>query len=122
MEAPYTITFDEFWEWLCEHFNCIVRAGTPDAVYYDNEQFNWHFGSMVEGMLPVQLLMGKLLIGEFYVEKDTIDYVQIYPPENEREHTFELISETEGDHFPAYIFVMAHGYEKDDIPSKGRIH
>lgn len=122
MEAPYTMSFEEFWIWVCEHYNCILRAGTPDSIYYDSEQFHWHFASESEGMLPVQLLMGKLLVGEFYVERNTVDYVQFVPSENEREYTFELISEADGEQFPAYIFVMAHAYELDEGSPRGRIH
>ena len=30
-----TLTFEKFWTWLGGHANCIVRAGTPEAVLLD---------------------------------------------------------------------------------------
>ena len=34
-----TISFDTFWRWLGGHVNCILRAGTPEAVLFDHEDF-----------------------------------------------------------------------------------
>ena len=36
------LSFDEFWEWLMGHPNCILRAGTPDTILFDDEDFYWH--------------------------------------------------------------------------------
>ena len=37
VETGSTLTFDRFWRWLKRHPNCIVRAGTPDATLFDQE-------------------------------------------------------------------------------------
>ena len=36
-----TMSFQKFWTWLQGHVNCIVRAGTPEAVLFDHEDFHW---------------------------------------------------------------------------------
>ena len=36
MEPPFTLPFEKFWNWLVTHPNCILRAGTPEAVLYDD--------------------------------------------------------------------------------------
>ena len=44
-----TLSFDEFWEWLMGHPNCILRAGTPGTILFDDEDFYWHLaGTGVE--------------------------------------------------------------------------
>ena len=40
-----------FWNWLAAHPNCILRAGTPEAVLYDDEEFHWHFAAEGGGTL-----------------------------------------------------------------------
>lgn len=118
---PVTLAFDTFWTWLNAHPNCILRAGTPDAVLYDHDDLHWHFSAEEEGKVKlVQLLRGKLLSGEIFVEADQITYVQGVPGEAQEEYTFELISETERNQTVAYFFVLAHGYE--DERAQGRVH
>ena len=29
---PTTLSFEDFWQWLLEHHNCILRAGTPETI------------------------------------------------------------------------------------------
>ena len=36
-----TLTFPKFWTWLQGHVNCIVRAGTPEVVLFDHDDFHW---------------------------------------------------------------------------------
>jgi len=36
-----TLSFDKFWAWLAGHANCIVRAGTPEVVLLDHDDFHW---------------------------------------------------------------------------------
>ena len=38
-----TLPFDTFWNWLMLHPNCILRAGTADAVIFDDDDLHWHF-------------------------------------------------------------------------------
>ena len=121
MEAPFTLTFDLFWNWLVTHPNCILRAGSRDAVIYDEDDLHWHFANEPEGTLLIQVIRGKRMIGELFLDPERIDYVLTVPQENEEEYTFELIaeSETQG---PAYFFVLAHGYEVEKATTRRRVH
>ncbi|MEJ2081161.1 MAG: hypothetical protein P8020_10615 [Acidobacteriota bacterium] len=112
-----TISFQTFWNWLILHPNCILRGGTPDAVLYDDEDLHWHFGEYEEVMV-IQVMRGKRVLGEVFLDPERVTYVQELPPENEEEHVFELILETEKDRYPAYLFVLVHGY--DELPEEGR--
>jgi len=123
MDAPFTLRFETFWSWLTAHPNCVVRAGTPETVLYDDDDLHWYFGPEGESTLLAQVLRGKRLLGELLLEPDQIAYVQAVPPEREGEHVFELISEAEGSSFTAYFFVLVHGFEEDEEPSApGRVH
>ncbi|MEE8585009.1 MAG: hypothetical protein V3T83_09180 [Acidobacteriota bacterium] len=122
MDAPYTLQFDAFWTWLVTHPNCIIRAGTPDSVLYDDDDLHWHFASEANGVLLVQLLRGKRLMAELFVMPERVTYVQVMPAENEEEHTFELICESESERIAAYVFVLAHGYEEESDFTPGRVH
>ena len=121
-DAPFTLPFETFWSWLATHPNCILRGGTLQAVLYDDEDFYWHFANETDGTLLVQVLRGKRIVGEFFVDPEGIAYVQAVPGENEEEHTFELISEGETDRPSAYFFVLAHGYEGEPSFTPGRVH
>ena len=70
----------------------------------------------------VQVLRGKRLIGELLLVPDQVSYVQGSVVEDEGEFLFELISETEADRFPAYFFVLAHGYEGEGSFTPSRVH
>lgn len=126
MDPPFTLPFDVFWSWLVSHPNCILRAGTPDAVLYDDEDLHWHFASESGGGLVVQVLRGKRFMGEILVDPEPITYVQAVPVDRDDEHLFELISEGEVDRLAAYFFVLAHGYEDggeaESVFSPGRVH
>ncbi len=124
MEPPFTIPFEIFWNWVVTHPNCILRAGTPEVVLYDDEDFHWHFAAEGATTLVVQVLRGKRLIGEMLFEPEQITYVQGVQGRRDDEHVFELVSETEKDHVAAYFFVLAHGYEDENEKSlsPGRVH
>ena len=117
--ATATLPFDAFWSWLQAHPNCIIRAGTPDAVLYDEENLHWHFTMEGTDMQVVQLVRGKSLVGEMLVAPGDIAYVQGVASEEE-EYVFELISETETDRVAAYYFVLSHAYDGQQRPSSGR--
>lgn len=119
METP-TLSFDEFWNWLMTHPNCIVRAGTPQAVLYDDEDLYWHFATEGPGTVAVQVLRGKRLLGELLIESEQVDYVQSTPAENE-EYLFELISETEKERKAICFFALSHAYEAETTPLR-RVH
>ncbi len=111
-----TLSFDGFWQWLLRHPNCILRAGTPDTVLYDDEDLHWHFA--VDGVLYfVQVIRGKRLMGEMMVETERVAYVQALGEEHEGEFLFELVSESETERVAAYFFVLSHGYDEADLDS-----
>ncbi len=114
-----TLPFEKFWGWLQAHANCILRAGTPDAVLYDFEDFHWHLASEDDSTLLVQLVRGKVLIGEMVVFASEIAYVQCELAENE-EYVCECIVENERIREVAYHFVMAHEYDETEQPLTGR--
>lgn len=122
MEPQVTLPFATFWQWLMIHPNCILRAGTGEAVIYDDEDLHWHFVSFQGGTLGVQVLRGKRMVGELFVDPEQITYVQGVLGEVEEEHIFDLISETETDRFARYFFIMAHGYEDEEPVPPGRVH
>jgi hypothetical protein len=113
--AAKTVTFDKFWSWLQGHPNCILRAGTPETVLYDDDDLHWHFASESGGTCVVQVLRGKKLVGEILVVPSEIAYV-VGEPGEEQEYTFELISETPTDRFAAYHFVLSHGFDAEEQP------
>jgi len=117
--AGTALSFEAFWSWLQAHPNCIIRAGTPDAVLYDEENLHWHFTMEGTDMQVVQLVRGKSLVGEMLVAPGDIAYVQGVASEEE-EYVFELISETETDRVAAYYFVLSHAYDGQQRPSSGR--
>ena len=123
MERPFTMPLDRFWAWLSSHPNCIVRAGTPEAVIYDDDDLHWTFASEVPQTLVAQLLRGKRLVGEVLIDPEQVSYVEALPLENPDEHVFELVSEAEDDRFAAWFFVLVHGLDDDDAEvAAGRVH
>jgi len=111
-----TIPFQKFWTWLQGHVNCIVRAGTPEAVMFDHEDFHWTVFAEDETTLLVQVARGKELVGELVVFPGEIAYVQTEPGEQEGEFVFECVIKTEAAREVAYHFVMAHEYEAAEHP------
>lgn len=109
-ETP-TLSFDEFWDWIVRHPNCILRAGTQDAVLYDDEDYHWHFAVEGPDTPLVQLIRGKRLLGELLIARDRIAFVQGVPGDVDGEHVFDLIVETETERLTAYFFVVSHAYE-----------
>lgn len=121
-ELP-TLSFDQFWDWLVLHPNCILRVGSADAVLYDDDDYHWQFSQEGLETPMVQVLRGKRLVGEMLVAREPITYVQGAPGEVEGEYAFELIAESESDRVVAYFFVLTHGYDASrDEPPTGRVH
>jgi hypothetical protein len=108
-----TLTFEVFWAWLKQHPNCIVRAGTPETVLYDDEPLHWYIGEEGPECL-VQSIHGKQVVGEIAVDPDEIAYVEALGEERQGEHVFEAISETENERVAAYYFVLSHGMAEDE--------
>jgi hypothetical protein len=122
MEDPLTLSFGPFWTWLTTHPNCILRAGTPDAVLYDDDDLHWHFASEGSHTHLVQVLRGKRLLGELLVEPEEVSYVQGSQGEEEGEFLFELIAESEAEQMVSWFFVLSHGYETESGSTPGRVH
>ena len=114
-----TLAFEAFWAWLQAHPNCIIRAGTPELVVYDDEELHWHFASEGTDMVLVQVLRGKKLVAEILVNPAEVAYVQGVAGEEE-EFVFELVAAGATDRGPAYHFVMSHGYDARGAPAAGR--
>lgn len=114
MDEPLTLTFDTFWTWVVAHPNCILRAGSPEVVLYDDEDLHWHFASESPQTLVVQVIRGKRLMGEILVEPEQVSYVEGAAGEREDEFVFELVTETEQDRVASYFFVLSHGYDVEE--------
>ena len=119
--AATTLPFEGFFTWLQSHPNCILRAGTPEAVLYDDDDLHWHFAAEGSDTMVVQLLRGKQLVGELLVSPGDVAYVQGVAGEDD-EFVFELISETETDRVAAYYFVLSHGYDAQNTSSGRAVH
>jgi hypothetical protein len=124
IDDPLTLSFEPFWSWLAGHPNCILRAGTPEAVLYDDDDLHWHFANEGPGVHLVQVLRGKRLVGELVVEPEGVSYVQGSAGEEEGEFVFELIAENESEQVASWFFVLSHGYEAEQgaTSSHGRVH
>ena len=108
-----TLTFDKFWTWLSGHSNCILRAGTPEAMLVDHDDFHWTLAAEDEHACIVQLSRAKDLVGEIVVFSTEIAYVQVEPSETEGEWLFECVIENERAREVAYHFVLSHEYDGD---------
>lgn len=119
MDDALTLPFETFWTWLAGHPNCVLRAGTPESVLYDDEDLHWYFGAEAgaagapEGgqLLLVQVIRGKRLMGELFIEPEQVSYVEGSTGDREDEYVFELITETDEDRLASYFFVLTHGYD-----------
>ncbi|MBK9033413.1 MAG: hypothetical protein IPL61_19430 [Myxococcales bacterium] len=111
-----TLTFPKFWTWLQGHVNCIVRAGTPEVVLFDHDDFHWTLLAEDDTTRVVQLARGKELVGELVLFPTEIAYVQAEPGEQEGEFVFDCMIDTEAAREVAYHFVMAHPYETTEHP------
>jgi len=73
------LTFDQFWRWLLEHRNCVVRAGAGDVALMDHELIHWDFFDEEDGRAVCQAILGKSLVGELVVERSEVVFVQASP-------------------------------------------
>ena len=65
------------------HANCILRAGTPEVVLIDHDDFHWTLLTEDEHTHVVQLARAKELVGELLVFPAEIAYVQVEPTETD---------------------------------------
>ena len=115
VETGTTLAFDRFWRWLRRHANCILRAGTPDAYLYDQEDLHWHLDEDEDRAPVVQLLRGKQLLGEIVIEVSDVLFVQALPDPDggEGQFLFELVGGGGDEPFAAYHFLLAHAFEEE---------
>lgn len=110
---PAPLTFERFWRWLQDHANCLLRVGTPSATLFDHEDLHWDFFDDEEGMGVVQLVRGKVLVGELLIEKEHVALVQpqldLEAPQ-QGQWVFELMG-GEKSPFPGCYFLMSHGLD-----------
>lgn len=106
-----TLPLDAFWDWLSRHCNCILRAGTADAILCDDEDLHWYVGADGQRLFA-QVIRGKRLMGEMALDPERISYVEALPEER-GEFVFELIDEGEMERSAPYYFVMAHAFDDE---------
>ncbi len=114
----HTLELEPFWAWLTMHPNCVLRAGTLQAVLYDDDDLHWQFAAE-DNALYAQVVRGKRLMGEIMLEPDVVSYVQVQEGDREGEWIFELMAENASDRYAAYFFVLTHGFDEEE-PVGGR--
>lgn len=121
-DAFSTLTFDDFWEWVAAHPNCILRAGIQNSVIYDDEDYHWQFAQDNPETLLVQVIRGKRLVGEFAVYRERVAYVQSMAGDQEGEVLFEAVAADEAESPVVCFFVMSHGFDAEIDDSPHRVH
>ncbi|MFZ5468885.1 MAG: hypothetical protein ACOZIN_05545 [Myxococcota bacterium] len=114
LQTGTTLPFERFWKWLADHPNCLLRAGTGEAVLYDQEDFHWHFDEDGPTAQVVQLIRGKQLIGELLLDTRDVLYVQAGADPESAERgwvLFQVIGGPKEGPYPVYHFLLAHGLE-----------
>ena len=117
-----TLAFQDFWDWLIRHPNCVLRAGSQDSVIYDDEDFHWHFALEESDTPLVQVIRGKRLVAEILIARERVAYVQGAVGEVEGEHLFDLVVEDELGSVTAYFFVLSHAYDAPEVDTSGGVH
>lgn len=111
LQVSTTLPFEKFWTWLQGHPNCILRAGTPDAVLCDHEDFHWSLITENKQTYVVQVGRAKDMVGELVLLAAEVAYVQCEPSEHEGEWVFECINEGESAREVLYHFILSHEYD-----------
>jgi hypothetical protein len=108
------LTFDQFWRWLQDHRNCLVRAGSGEVALFDNDFVHWDFFDEEDGRAVCQVILGKSLLGELVIERADVLFVQssldVEDP-SQGYHLFECVGGAGKDNFPLYHFVLTHGMD-----------
>lgn len=119
-DPPLKFSLDDFWSWLQMHPNCILRAGTPEIILFDDEDYHWVLWNESPETRNIQLMHGKRAVAEMFVVAELVDSVHAFPAEAEGEFIFELLNLKSGNAFVTYFFVMSHG--PDEPEGDGRVH
>lgn len=109
------LTFDQFWRWLSEHRNCVVRCSAGDTHLFDADSLHWDFFDEPDGRAVAQLVLGKTLVGELVLERGDVVLVQasvdVEHPQSGH-WVFECMGGSRDDAYPLYVFVVSHGMEQ----------
>ena len=121
MSDQVVISFEEFWQYLQYHGNCIVSAGTPDTVIYDHDDYHWHFARESAETLLVQVIRGKQMVGEILVAGTVVTFVQGMDKEG-GEYLYECyVDDAPGGPVAAYFFTLSHAHDPEEAKqSQGR--
>ena len=114
MNDEPTLDLAEFWPWLMTHPNCILRAGTPETIIYDDDDLHWIFGLEEPKTMFVQILRGKRPVGEILVSPDQVTHVRGFSGDLDGEFIFELMSDSDSGPFSSFFFVLTHGPDDDE--------
>ena len=111
-----SLSIDELWAWLHLHYNCILRAGGPGFVVFDQPEVHWHLGTDPDGIYFVQLLRGKETTAEFTFNPGDVHYVQATAGDEEQV-LFECMGGEDGQTVPLCHFLMTHDYDAGEMPT-----
>jgi len=117
LAAPkQTMEFEDFWNWLQSHFNCVLRAGTHDVAVFDDEALHWRFSGYDQESCLIQVGRGKLVVAEMALYPARISYVQVTELGTE-EYLYEMVYDDEGVKEVTYFLVLAHDVDGEE-PNK----
>lgn len=117
--AEASLTFDQFWTYLQGHPNCILSAGTPEVVLYDDDDYHWHLAREGDDNHLLQVIRGKTLVGEILIVRSQILEVQ-GELRAEGEYLFECLVESEEGPAPGYFITVSHDYTPEEPAKPGR--
>src|SRR5262245_8899534 len=104
-----TLRFEEFWAWVCQHANCILRAGSGDVQLYDDDDLHWHLED--DPREPgLQLIQGKRVLASMMLDVQDVAFVQAVASDasEDKSTLFELVVTGKDGNYSPYHFVMAH--------------
>ncbi|OIP31030.1 MAG: hypothetical protein AUK47_23365 [Deltaproteobacteria bacterium CG2_30_63_29] len=106
-----TLPIRDFWSWLKQHSNCIVRAGGLGFTHFDLADIHWCLSEEEDGLLVLHLIRGKDTQGEMVFHLGDVLYVQGSPDEGENV-MFECVATGPDGPTPLCYFLMAHSYDE----------
>ncbi|HQP39126.1 MAG TPA: hypothetical protein PLI95_28280, partial [Polyangiaceae bacterium] len=69
----------------------------------------------------VQVMRGKMLVGEILIDPQSITYVQS-EKRGEEEYVFDCVAETDTEPMVTYYFTLSHDFDAQEAPQKkGRL-
>jgi hypothetical protein len=120
IQVGSAIPFQQFWGWLKQHANCLLRAGSVDAFLYDHESLHWQLEEDGDGNPNVLQVLGKVVVAELVIETNEILFVQAIPDkesEQPGQFVFEVVGGPREEPYPLYHFLLTHGFEGEERSS-----